>query len=127
MALHGKLITRFQGFTLWHVKCYQLSAWRDRHAGPSPWPHITHHFGGSSMKRVFSLLILCGILVLAGNAFAFEAGEEVEVCNTDGAYALMDAETQCSGDVLAGQVVEVRETEIDVKINDQDIITLPVQ
>lgn len=79
------------------------------------------------MKRVFSLLILCSMLVLAGNAFAFEAGEQVEVCNTDGAYVLLDAEAQCTGYVLTGKVVEVRETEIDVKINDQDVITLPVQ
>ncbi len=78
------------------------------------------------MRRIFFLSVLCSMLLLVGNAVAFEVGEHVEVCNDAGAYILLDAEAECTGEVLDVQVVEVREGEIDVKIGDQKIATVPL-
>ena len=79
------------------------------------------------MKRIFTVLFLVSMFALAGSAFAFEVGDEVEVCQKESEYILMTPDAACEGEVIMVQVTEVQDGQIVVQINDKETAVLPVQ
>lgn len=78
------------------------------------------------MKRILSVLPLLALLVFAGSAMAYDQGEDVELCKSEGEYALLAPEVECGGEVVTAKVSEVMENEIVVQLDGGETVTLPI-
>lgn len=79
------------------------------------------------MKRFLSVLVLAVLLFSAQASPALEAGEELEICETDGEYTILASDQECGGELLIGTVQDVQDGVAVVNLGDGEMIEVPVE